>query len=45
MYEMHATMSRALRVEFDDRPEPVVEVAAPEGYEGRDIAADLTGEA
>jgi alkylhydroperoxidase family enzyme len=43
MYEMHATMSRALRVEFDDRPEPVVEVAAPEGYGDRDIAADLTG--
>ncbi|GGQ23160.1 alkylhydroperoxidase family enzyme [Actinomadura coerulea] len=44
MYDMHATMSRALRLEFDDRPEPVVEVAAPEGYGTRDIAADLTGE-
>ncbi|WP_030175479.1 carboxymuconolactone decarboxylase family protein [Spirillospora albida] len=43
MYEMHATMSKALRVEFDDRPEPVVEVAAPEGYGSRDIASDLTG--
>ncbi len=31
MYEMHATMSRALRVEYDDRDEPVVEVAAPDG--------------
>ncbi len=31
MYEMHATMSRALRVEYDDRDEPVVEVAPPEG--------------
>lgn len=29
MYEMHATMSRALRTEFDDRPEPIVEVPAP----------------
>jgi alkylhydroperoxidase family enzyme len=28
-YEMSATMSRALRLEFDDRPDPVVEVAAP----------------
>ncbi len=32
MYEMHATMSRALRVEFDDRDEPIVEVAPPEGF-------------
>jgi hypothetical protein len=29
MYEMHATMSRALRTEFDDRPDPVVEVPGP----------------
>jgi alkylhydroperoxidase family enzyme len=28
-YDMSATMSRALRLEFDDRPDPVVEVAAP----------------
>ena len=32
MYEMHATMSRALRVEFDDREEAVVEVDPPEGF-------------
>ena len=25
MYEMHATISRALRLEMDDRDEPVVE--------------------
>jgi alkylhydroperoxidase family enzyme len=30
MYDMHAVMSRALRTEFDDRDEPVVEVAGPE---------------
>jgi alkylhydroperoxidase family enzyme len=29
LYEMHATMSRALRVEFDDRDDPVVEVPGP----------------
>ena len=29
-YEMHATMTRALRLEFDDVPERVVEVPAPE---------------
>lgn len=43
MYEMHATMSRALRLEFDDRDDPVVEVAAPDGYGARDIATDLGG--
>lgn len=43
LYEMHATMSKVLRLEFDDRPEPVVEVAAPEGYGTRDIADDLGG--
>lgn len=37
MYDMHAVMSRALRTEFDDRPEPVVEVAAPEAFGGRDF--------
>jgi alkylhydroperoxidase family enzyme len=29
MYEMHATMSRALRTEFDDRDDPTVEIPAP----------------
>ncbi|HWJ80767.1 MAG TPA: carboxymuconolactone decarboxylase family protein [Nocardioides sp.] len=31
LYEMHAVMSRALRTEFDDRPDPIVEVPAPDG--------------
>jgi len=31
-YMMHAVMSRALRLEFDDRDDPCVEIAAPEGY-------------
>ena len=43
MYEMHAVMSRALRTEFDDRPEPVVEVAAPDGYDG-DLGLVISGE-
>jgi alkylhydroperoxidase family enzyme len=43
MYDMHAVMSRALRLEFDDRPEAMVEVAAPEGYGSRDIGADIAG--
>ena len=29
MYEMHATISRALRLEYDDIPERIVEIAAP----------------
>jgi len=32
MYVMHAGMSRALRLEFDDRDEPVAEVPAPAGF-------------
>lgn len=30
-YMMHAVMSRALRLEFDDRDDPVVEIADPAG--------------
>jgi alkylhydroperoxidase family enzyme len=43
MYVMHAIMSRALRTEFDDRDDPVVEVAAPGGAGARDIGADSSG--
>ena len=31
MYDMHAVMSRALRTEFDDRDDPIVEVDGPDG--------------
>jgi alkylhydroperoxidase family enzyme len=31
MYEMHATMSRALRLEYDDVDDRIVEIAAPSG--------------
>jgi len=30
-------MSRALRTEFDDRDDPIVEVAPPEGFSARDF--------
>lgn len=30
-YMMHAIMSRALRLEYDDRDDPIVEIAAPDG--------------
>ncbi|GAB2631187.1 carboxymuconolactone decarboxylase family protein [Prescottella soli] len=44
MYDMHATICRALRLEFDDRPEPVEEVRVPEGIVVADLSADLSGE-
>jgi alkylhydroperoxidase family enzyme len=31
LYEMHATMTRALRLEYDDVEERIVEIAAPAG--------------
>ncbi|HLI67832.1 MAG TPA: carboxymuconolactone decarboxylase family protein [Caulobacteraceae bacterium] len=37
MYGMHAVISRALRLEYDDRDEPVVEIAAPESFAGQDF--------
>jgi alkylhydroperoxidase family enzyme len=37
MYAMHATISRALRLEYDDRDDPVVEIAAPESFAGADF--------
>jgi alkylhydroperoxidase family enzyme len=43
MYEMHATICRALRLEYDDRDDPIVEIAAPAGEAARDIGADISG--
>ena len=40
-YDMHATMSRALRLEYDDVDDPIVEVAAPEGA-STDVMAAFT---
>ncbi|WP_374468736.1 carboxymuconolactone decarboxylase family protein [Phenylobacterium sp.] len=37
LYDMHAVMSRALRTEWDDRDDPIVEVAAPEGFSAMDF--------
>lgn len=45
MYSMHAVLSRALRLEYDDREDPIVEVAAPDDYVpenlGRQIGIDV----
>jgi alkylhydroperoxidase family enzyme len=47
MYTMHAVISVALRLEYDDRDDPIVEVAAPEDYVpenlGRQIGYDTAG--
>jgi alkylhydroperoxidase family enzyme len=43
MYVMHAIMSRALRLEFDDRDDPVVEVEDAEGGGVLDIGAATSG--
>lgn len=37
LYDMHAVMSRALRTEFDDRDDPIVEVPAPAAFSARDF--------
>jgi hypothetical protein len=37
LYDMHAVMSRALKTEWDDRDDPITEVAAPEGFSARDF--------
>src|SRR5689334_5966697 len=42
-YTLHAVMSRALRLEFDDRDDPIVEIAAPEGYQAANIGRQISG--
>ena len=39
LYEMHATMSRALRLEYDDVDDPITEVPAPAGAAADVMAA------
>ncbi|CAM3160028.1 carboxymuconolactone decarboxylase family protein [Mycobacterium colombiense] len=43
MYVMHAIMSRALRLEFDDVDDPIVEVDDPAGGGALDIGAATSG--
>ncbi len=42
LYDSHAVMARALRLEWDDRDDPIVEVAAPEGFVSFDIGAAIS---
>lgn len=41
-YELHATMCRALRLEYDDVDERIVEIPAPGEASSRDIMADIS---
>ncbi|WP_293901732.1 carboxymuconolactone decarboxylase family protein [Phenylobacterium sp.] len=36
-YDGYSVLTRALRLEYDDRDDPVVEVAAPDAYDGADF--------
>jgi alkylhydroperoxidase family enzyme len=42
-YALHAVMSVALRTEFDNREDPIVEIAAPEGYQAANIGRQISG--
>ena len=42
MYEMHALMSRALRLEFDDRDDPVVEIPGDAASLATDVGAMIS---
>ena len=41
MYSMHAVISRALRLEYDDRDDPIVEIAAPEEYQAENLGQQI----
>jgi len=43
MYSMHAVISRALHLEYDDREDPIVEIAAPEDHQAADIGRQISG--
>jgi len=44
-YALHATLCRALRLEYDDLPEPVDEVPAPSEAAARDVLAGVGDDA
>ena len=41
MYTMHAVISRALRLEYDERDDPIVEIAAPAGYAPENLGRQI----
>jgi alkylhydroperoxidase family enzyme len=42
MYTMHAVISRALQLEYDDREDPIVEIAAPADYAAVDVGGQIS---
>jgi alkylhydroperoxidase family enzyme len=41
MYTMHAVISRALQLEYDNRGDPIVEIAAPESYKPENLGRQI----
>ena len=41
-YKLHATMCRALQLEYDDVPERIVEIAAPSGGAAADVMSQIS---
>jgi alkylhydroperoxidase family enzyme len=41
MYCMHAVISRALHLEYDDRDDPIVEIAAPDDYKAQNLGRQI----
>jgi alkylhydroperoxidase family enzyme len=41
-YRLHATICRALRLEYDDVPERIVEIAAPSGEKAADVMSQIS---
>lgn len=44
MYSMHAVISRALHLEFDERDDPIVEIAAPDDYVPENLGRTISGQ-
>ena len=41
MYTMHAVISRALKLEYDNRDDPIVEIAAPDDYVPQNLGRQI----
>jgi alkylhydroperoxidase family enzyme len=41
MYTMHAVISRALHLEYDNRDDPIVEIAAPADYKAENLGRQI----
>ena len=43
MYAGHAVISRALKLEFDERDDPIVEIDAPDDYVPENLGRTISG--